>query len=586
VTEFFTTLFAADEGLHFIRPWWLLGILPALILAIYWARRRMSASHWENTIDPTLLDALLEPASQGGFRRLAWVVALSLAIAAAGLAGPAWQRLPQPVEQRSDALVIVFDLSLSMYAQDVEPSRLIRARQKIADVLRERAEGFTALVVYAGDAHVVAPLTDDIRTIENLLASLSPDMMPVLGSNLDTALELARSLFENSKIQQGRTLLVTDGITDASHATDFCSRNFPVSILGVGTAQGAPIPLDFVNQPGQVLRTQAGNPIIARLDESRLERVANECYGSYRSLTLGDSDINALMATSLPQDDVSEEVERAFDTWADMGYLVLLALLPLLLFGFRRGVFAAAVLMILPPPAHAGFWDDLWLRPDQQALTALQEGEPDLAVNLFDDPNWQAIARYRAGDYPGAAEGFAGQRDAEGLYNLGNALAFNGEFEAALEAYQQALALEPDHEDALYNQDIVKQLLEQQQSEQQDNQEEGQDGSNSDQSSAPQDNGAPQDAQDQNQQDGEQAEQPPESEEEQQSEESESESEEQLAEAEEGDSNRDEKQDALEQWLRRVPDDPGGLLRRKFQYETNQRLRQGDYRSRETEQIW
>jgi len=265
---------------------------------------------------------------------------------------------------------------------------------------------------------------------------------------------------------------------------------------------------------------------------------------------------------------------------------VLLALLPVLLFGFRRGVFAGLILVVLPQPAHAGLWDDLWLRPDQQAHQALQEGEADAAVGLFDNPEWEAIARYRAEDYAGAADGFARQTNVDGYYNLGNALAFNGEYEAALKAYDEALEVQPDHADAIHNRDIVAQLLEQQRSEQQDNQEEGQEGSNSDPSSEPQDGGEPQNSDQQNQQQGDQQQQPPQQQDQQQNEQAQSEPNEQQAESQEGDSNRDEKQDALEQWLRRVPDDPGGLLRRKFQYETNQRLRQGDYRSRETEQIW
>ena len=160
------------ETLHLIRPWWLLGMIPVIAITLVWARQRAAGSHWETTVAPELLAVLLEPSSGGRFRKTVWAVALSLAIATVGLAGPTWQRLPQPVQQKSDAMVIVFDLSLSMFAEDILPSRLIRARQKITDVLRLRVEGFTALIAYAGDAHAVAPLTDDTRTIQNLLAAL------------------------------------------------------------------------------------------------------------------------------------------------------------------------------------------------------------------------------------------------------------------------------------------------------------------------------------------------------------------------------------------------------------------------------
>jgi Ca-activated chloride channel family protein len=571
------------DGLVFIRPWWLLGVVPVVVMAVLWARRRMAASHWESSIDPALLRVLLEPGSRGGYRRMAWTVAAALAIATVGLAGPAWHKLPQPVEEKRDALVIVFDLSLSMLARDVRPSRLIRARQKITDVLRKREEGYTALVAYAGDAHAVAPLTDDVRTIENLLASLSPEMMPVLGSNLKSALEVTRELLENARVQQGRILLVTDGIDVPADVRTLCERSFPLSVLGVGTARGGTIPLDFVNQPGQVLRTDAGDPITARLDSRRLAEAAENCHGHFRELALGDADITALLNTALPGEEETEEVEREFDTWADMGYLAGFLLLPLLLLGFRRGAFAVVALCLVPFPAEASFWDDLWQRPDQQAYEALNEGSPGVAAMLFKDDRWRAVAQYRAGDYAGAAGGFSAGHDPESAYNLGNALARAGNYEAALEAYDQTLAAVPDHEDARFNRELVERLLEEQRSQEQDSESEGDDGSNpQDQNSSQQ----PDDAQQQQQQgDGQEPDQPPEQDPSQQQE-ADADSSDEPDETEEGDSNRDERQDAMEQWLRRVPDDPGGLLRRKFQYETNQRLRRGDYSSRESEKIW
>lgn len=571
------------DGLIFIRPWWLIGVIPVIVLAVLWARRRMAASHWESSIDPALLRVLLEPGSTGGFRKMAWVVAVALALATAGLAGPAWQKLPQPVEEKRDALVIILDLSLSMFTRDVRPSRLVRARQKITDVLRMRNEGYTALVAYAGDAHAVAPLTDDVRTIENLLASLSPEMMPVLGSNLKSALEVTEQLLENARVQQGRILLVTDGIDSPADAGTFCERSFPLSILGVGTERGGTIPLDFVNQPGQVLRTDAGDAITARLDVDRLAVVAENCHGRFRQLELADDDITYLLTTTLPGDEETEEVERDFDTWADMGYLAGFLLLPLLLFGFRRGMFAAVALCIVPFPAEASLWDDLWQRPDQQAHRALNEGSPGIAAMLFDDDRWRAVAQYRAGEYAAAADSFSGRADAESAYNLGNALARTGSFEAALNAYDQTLAVAPDHQDALFNRDLVARLLEEQRSQEQDSESEGDDGSN------PQEQNNSQQADNAQQQqqegDGQEPDQPPEQEPGEQQE-ADADSSEEPQETEEGDSSRDERQDAMEQWLRRVPDDPGGLLRRKFQYETNQRLRRGDYSSRESEKIW
>ena len=195
----------------------------------------------------TLLDVLLNSSVASTAKRLRAAMWLAALLAVLGLAGPAIEELPQPVEKKSDALVIVMDLSLSMFAQDVTPSRLAKARQKIVDVLRIREEGSTGLVVYAGDGHAVVPITDDRHTIENLLSALSPAMMPVLGSRPATGLALARELFRNAGLFEGRILLITDGIKRASEVSDFRDAAFPISIIGVGTHPAA---LDTHQPPG------------------------------------------------------------------------------------------------------------------------------------------------------------------------------------------------------------------------------------------------------------------------------------------------------------------------------------------------
>ena len=575
VTELF-------QDFHFLRPWWLLAAIPAVWLGVQWARRRSAASHWEDAVEPELLPVLLEPVRNAAGHRLRWLLALCLLIGATGLAGPTWQKLPQPVEQKNDSLIVLFDLSLSMYAEDLSPSRLVRAKHKIADVLRRRDEGFTALVAYAGDAHTVAPLTDDVRTIENLLNSLGPEMMPVFGSQPGAALELARTLFENAYMDQGRVLLVTDGIDRLAEVTDFGDPRFPVSILGIGTPEGAPIPLDFANQAGSFLKNRQGETIHARLDEERLDTAAQLCHGRYRTIALGDADIDDLLATPLPRDNANIDVEREFDTWSDAGFWAALALLPLLLLGFRRGLLVCLALALLPVPAEAGLWDDLWSRRDQQALHALEQGEPAAAAELFRDDAWRHAADYRSENYPRAAEGWAAQSEAEpsaavSHYNLGNALARLGDFEGAIGAYDRALTAEPGHEDAAFNKALVEQLQqERQQASEQDNREQQNEGANNPENSRqPQDGDTDEQQSDQQQESSAQQQNEGDQQQAQDQESQEGADQEQMQ-ATEDDAARDEQREALEQWLRRVPDDPGGLLRRKFEYETNLRARRGE----------
>ena len=581
----------ALQAFHFLRPWWLLGALPALVLTALWARRRWAGTPWRNAVAPNLLDVLLEDGASARGRWAPWLVALALLLGALGLAGPTWERLPQPVEQRNDGLVILFDLSLSMYAQDLAPSRLSRAQHKITDVLRRRTEGFTALVAYAGDAHVATPLTDDVRTIENLLTALNPAMMPVLGSNPGAAMDLAEELFRNAGLERGRILMVTDGVDAVAEVTDRCDGHHPLSILGIGTAAEATIPLDFMGQPGKHLTDQRGVLVRAPLDAERLRTLAQVCRGRYSDIGIGEADIAHLLAAPVPGEADSLEVERSFDAWADLGYWCALALLPFLLASFRRGFLAGLAVALLgnlvPAPAQAGLWEDLWSRRDQQGYEALDNGQPKAAAELFRNQGWRNTARYRGEDYQGAAAGWREGGGATSLYNLGNALAMLGDYEAASEAYAEALAEAPDHEDAAFNKQLLEQLLQQrqaQQTAQSGDQEETQDqegggqgqSSQQQQAQAEASAGAPQEDQSRNAS--------PQAAPERQGEEEAAESDQ--AQAALGAAERSEQREALEQWLRRVPDDPGGLLKRKFQHETNQRLRRGDYSDRQQEKVW
>jgi len=213
VTEFDPAAF------HFLRPAWLLGIVPGVWLAVRFLRRVGTAGGWSERIDPALLEVLLEGSAQRGSRHIAALLGTALVIASIGIAGPTFTQLPQPVEQRTEALVVVLDLSLSMLVDDTPPSRIVRARHKITDLLNLHNEGFVGLVAYAGDAHTVSPLTDDRHTVVNLLNALSPEMMPVLGSQPENAIVQAQVLLENAGLTQGRIVMFTDGIPAGRRAS-------------------------------------------------------------------------------------------------------------------------------------------------------------------------------------------------------------------------------------------------------------------------------------------------------------------------------------------------------------------------------
>lgn len=580
--------------IHFLRPWWFLALVPAAALIYLLARRDTDRSRWRQAVDADLLPHLLEGLGERGQRMGLGGLLVTWIVTTVALAGPVWERLPQPVEKRSDALVVVLDLSLSMYAEDLRPSRLVRARHKIADVLNMRKEGFTALVVYAGDTHAVTPLTDDTKTIANLLPALTPSMMPEPGSQVDDALELARTLLIRGGHEQGRILLITDEIEDWRAVANGASSKFPIAILGVGTEQGGPIPLDFADRPGHL---KDANGIIAmpRLRSAELRRAADAAHGRYATITITDNDLDYLLSTPLAAfEDAMIAVERQFDIWADQGHWLAILALPAALWAFRRGLLALVLVLVVSgaPAAQAGLWQDLWQRRDQQGHDALQAGDPEQAAALFERNDWRGTALYRGALYGHAADAFSSIEHAEGHYNRGNALAKAGELQSAIQAYSAALETEPEHEDAIFNRALIEALLKQNtESQDQSGSQEQSRGSSpqerdNERSSSGQRGQQPQDTansdQDQNAEPEEQDAHEQQQASDPRDEESErrSKQELELAKAEE-----DERRQALEQWLERVPDDPGGLLRRKFRHETQQRYREGRAR-RNPEKIW
>lgn len=610
---FSAELASAIAQFHWLRPWWLAALLPGIALALFLARRSGNNSNWQGVIAPDLLPYLVEQGSSTKRQRLHWWLLLPWLCACLALAGPSWNKTPRPIHKQQTPLVILLDLSPSMWAEDVKPNRLTRARLKLIDLLNARQEGTTALIAYAGDAHVVTPLTDDTATIISLLPALNPTIMPTPGNQPLQALDKATELIGTSGFQNGHILLVSDGLpsTDLqlmnSLLEDF--NGIKVSVLAPGTEDGAPIPSRSSTDKGGFVKDSNGNIVIVKLLESPLRKLAQNNGGIYRKIALDDSDVEVLSQLFDSADsEQSQQLERTFDTWHDSGFWLILPLLPFLVVAFRRNVLALLILAPLaftPNKSYALEWQDLWLRSDQQGQKALAAGDTEAAEALFKDPNWKGSAAYKKGDFATAEEHFKNsETSADSLYNLANAQAKAGQLEAALENYQAALELEPEHEDASFNKALVEKALQQQQ-EQQEQSKDDKDSEEGDKSDADKDDaesGEPSSDSEQDGQEGEQGTddsdynpedsaenkaQKPESDTDNSAEQNNGDDEEKDSAKAENEENADdgeaqstaqaqpsatdempdEQRQALEQWLRRVPDDPSGLMRRKFEYE-------------------
>ena len=460
---------------HFLRVEWL-WLLPLWGLVLWFLPKIQSSQiDWAQWIAPPLqrLFVVSSQISQHRKKQLQVGFALIWILGTLALAGPAWERLPQPLLVRDQARVILLDLSYSMLATDLQPNRLERARYKIEDLLNRFQEGQTAIVLYAGDAHTLVPLTEDVETIRTLLPSLHPSLMPVRGSRPDLAFENVIEMLNQVDIQNSHLVWITDGIDDQQVKplqNLLSSQRHKLTVLAVGTPSGAPIVLE----KGNYLKDTNNNIVIPQLDLAPLRAVAEALGGQVLPVQYDDSDLEQLVASEEKDQGFQEQKEElTTDRWREEGPWLFVLLLPLVAMIFRRGWLFVLVLTSWPSLSQALEWRELFINDNQRAYELLQEGQAAEAAQTFDDSMWQGIASYKAQEYEAALQHWSNEESPITSYNRGNALARNGKLPEALQAYDQALAAKPDWEDAQFNRHLVAKLLDSQQKQPQEDRSSG-----------------------------------------------------------------------------------------------------------------
>ncbi|MCA0395264.1 MAG: VWA domain-containing protein [Proteobacteria bacterium] len=426
----------ALASLHVLRPQWLWALAALPLLAWWWHAQRRRGDAWRANVDPHLLPHLVDAgATRQGLAGLALRL-LGWTLAVLALAGPSWRQGDAPLQHDGRPLVVALDLSSAVLANDLPPSRLLQARAKLAQLLRERTGGDVALVAFSDDAYTVAPLTDDGANVALFLDALSPGVMPVDGHRPDRAIDAAAKLLAQAGYAQGDILLLTDGADAAAMAAAAraAGAGWRVSALGLGSAAGA------------AYRSGDGSIAHAQLDAGALRRMAAAGGGAYRDLTPTDADLVGLDLLSPGRLDTAAQARSATTRlWRDEGYWLLLPLLLVGVFAFRRGaafaVLAACLMLPLPPAMAAdGTSGTLWRRADQVEHARLRAG----------------AEAYRQKQYDQAGDDWRGLSGADAAYNRGNALAKAGRYDEALQAYDEALRLQPGMADAVANRATVE----------------------------------------------------------------------------------------------------------------------------------
>ena len=590
-----------ETEFHFLRAGWIVLIPIAILLIFFFKRRMLTIGNWEKLIDKRLLPYVMSRRQLSDNQYKWWLISLISVLSIIALAGPTWERIEQPSFRTDQSLVIALDLSRSMNAQDITPNRLTRAKLKILDILERRQGAQVALIVYSANAFTVTPLTSDTDTIIALINSIDTSIMPSRGSYPALAIDKGLQLLNQASVSNGEIILVTDGgITSDSFssAQKLRDEGYRLSALGIGSMNGAPIP----KETGGFITDNIGQITISRLEVDDLKDLVEIGGGNYTSITSNDQDIDTLLSEVYSAVRESDDSVTT-DQWKEFGPWLLLIIVPFGSLLFRKGWVFIFLLTIMPidNSVYALDWNDLWKTRDQQAKEAMESGDYDKAIELFEDSEWLAAAHYKAGNYRQSANGYNNNSNIDHLYNHANSLAKIGQFEEAIENYEKVIAEEPNAEDALYNLNLLKDLL----SENQSSEENNDDGQSSDEAStgeqSQQQNGDESEQSDNegNSKTGDSDDESDANPNQKLSNEEDIEAiEKELERAAEENSNQEpqqednnesgiegrmaqEQQQAMEQWLRRIPDDPGGLLRRKFRY---QYQRQGI--DQDGNQIW
>jgi Ca-activated chloride channel family protein len=471
---------------YFQESMWLWGLVfvPVLaIVSVFSSQNNTYAMRIKDFADAHLLPHLLVQNTENGRASTRSMLPLMVlwALIVFAMANPRWNKEEVTVYAPDKSLVIVLDLSNSMNAQDIKPSRLARARQEIEDLLT-LGEGIDfGLIVFSSIPHVVTPITDDPDMVAHFLPHLSTKLIYKQGSRLASALLEAERMLK-AKAGINKSILV---ISDGGFKTDEALRaakkiaedGISIHVMGVGTLEGAPI----LDSEGNIIKGRNGEVIISRLERKTLQALAKAGSliqarsltqarrGKYLDSHYTDEDSQFIVQRIFSRARAADALPESIEIWNEGFYFFIIPALLMVLFLFRRGcvLFVGVFFYFLSPPQllanDASFLERIFKNNQQQGRDLMLREAYDQAAELFDDPYKRGVAQYKAGNFHEAEQAFREAELAEvytdARYNLGNAFAMQGKFQEAVEAYTEVLSREQDHDRARHNLKVVKKMI-------------------------------------------------------------------------------------------------------------------------------
>lgn len=459
------------QNFHFLRPWVLLFLL--LPIGLFWRKvgGGKNVSSWEDVCDPNLLKYLLVKKDKQKKMSYMHFVYIGILAAIVAAAGPAWKKTEVPTIEVENPSLFVLSLSQDMQLKDVTPSRLERAKFFISDIADELHEGQFGLAVYSREPYIITPLTNDIKIIKSLLPQIVPSIVPDQGDRLDRALDMAINKFKAAGYVSGNIILLASDVGQRfdyalEKAEQATKQHFSVNVIDMSYSENEKMKMLAEKGNGLYLHAKKDAPqkIIQKLQQIKQEKIT--------------------LSKNLRSD------------YLDYGYyLIFISLLCFLPF-FRRGMLSVLLCFMFITPAYAGFFTN----NDQDGFSLFQKGLYEQALQKFDNTLWKGICLYKLDKKEEALMEFSKVKNDVSLYNQGVVLTKLCQYEKALSAFDEAIRINPQHADALYNKKILLDLFEKaksdpsvlncddQQNQQQNQQQQNKESQNDEQQSNPSEN--------------------------------------------------------------------------------------------------